>query len=150
MTVIPIFGVITEKKMTKNISVGLGKYFELIIEKSIESGRYSSDREAIREGLRLIDERELKINILREAIKAGEKRGYVKNFDPLKHLCKDVHAAEKINMANISSLDFFPKFSNRKAKEITNLILQLIPKYCFLISKNITLNFIKFTIITEK
>ena len=74
--------------MSKNTSVTFGKHFELIIEKSIESGRYFSASEVIREGLRLIGEREQKINILREAIESGEKSGYVKNFDPLKHLEK--------------------------------------------------------------
>ena len=44
--------------MSKNTSVTLGKHFEKIIEKSIESGRYSSASEVIREGLRLVDERE--------------------------------------------------------------------------------------------
>jgi antitoxin ParD1/3/4 len=34
--------------------------------------------EVIRAGLRLIDEREQKIQLLREAIEAGEKSGYVK------------------------------------------------------------------------
>ncbi len=74
--------------MSKNTSVTLGKHFEKIIEKSIESGRYSSASEVIREGLRLVDEREQKIKMLRDAIEAGEKSGYVKNFDPLKHLEK--------------------------------------------------------------
>jgi len=54
--------------MSKNTSVTLGDYFESIIEKSIETGRYSSASEVIREGLRLVDEREQKIKILREAI----------------------------------------------------------------------------------
>lgn len=74
--------------MAKNTSVTLGDHFEDIIEKSIKSGRYSSASEVIRAGLRLIDEREQKIRILREAIEAGEKSGYVKNFDPVKHLAK--------------------------------------------------------------
>jgi len=75
-------------EMSKNTSVTLGEHFEEIIEKSIESGRYSSASEVIREGLRLVEEREKKINLLREAIEAGEKSGYVKNFDPIKHLAK--------------------------------------------------------------
>ncbi len=74
--------------MAKNTSVTLGEYFEKIIVKSIESGRYSSASEVIREGLRLVDEREQKVKILREAIEAGEKSGYVENFDPGKHLEK--------------------------------------------------------------
>lgn len=74
--------------MSKNTSVTLGEHFEQIIGKSIESGRYSSASEVIREGLRLVEEREQKIKILRDAIEAGEKSGYVKNFDPIKHLKK--------------------------------------------------------------
>jgi len=79
--------------MAKNTSVTLGEHFEKIIEHSIESGRYSSASEVIRAGLRMIDERERKIDLLNKAIKAGEKSGYVKNFDPLKHL-------EKLNRKN--------------------------------------------------
>jgi len=72
--------------MSKNTSVTLGDYFEQIIDRSIDSGRYSNASEVIREGLRLVDEREQKIQLLREAIEAGEKSGYIKNFDPIKHL----------------------------------------------------------------
>jgi len=72
--------------MSKNTSVTLGKHFERIIEQSIQSGRYSSASEVIRAGLRLVDEEEQNIRLLREAISAGENSGYVKNFDPVKHL----------------------------------------------------------------
>ena len=74
--------------MAKNTSVTLGDHFEDIIEKSIQSGRFSSASEVIRAGLRLVDEREQKIRILRDAIEVGEQSGYVKNFDPIKHLTK--------------------------------------------------------------
>jgi hypothetical protein len=40
--------------------------------------------------LRLVDEREQKIKILREAIEAGERSGYVDKFDPMKNL-KDLN-----------------------------------------------------------
>lgn len=73
---------------SKNTSVTLGAHFEKIIESSIAEGRYASASEVIRAGLRLIDEREQKIRLLKEAIEAGEKSGYVKNFDPIKHLAK--------------------------------------------------------------
>jgi antitoxin ParD1/3/4 len=73
---------------SKNTSVTLGEHFERIIHNSIESGRYSSASEVIRAGLRLIDEEETKIRILQEAIEAGERSGYVKNFDPVKHLAE--------------------------------------------------------------
>jgi antitoxin ParD1/3/4 len=74
--------------MTKNTSITLGKHFESIIQKSIESGRYSSVSEVVRAGLRLIDEEERKIELLKEAIEAGEKSGYVEDFDPIKHLAE--------------------------------------------------------------
>ena len=74
--------------MSKNTSITLGDHFEKIIARSIESGRYSSVSEVIRAGLRLIEEREQKIDLLREAIEAGQNSGYVKNFDPVEHLKK--------------------------------------------------------------
>jgi len=74
--------------MSKNTTVTLGEHFEDIIEKSIESGRYSSASEVIREGLRLVEKREKKISLLNIAIEAGEKSGFVKNFDPINHLAK--------------------------------------------------------------
>ena len=77
--------------MSKNTSITLGDHFEKIIENSIATGRYASASEVIRAGLRKIDEEEQKIKILREAIEAGEKSGYVKNFDPVNFLEK-MHA----------------------------------------------------------
>ena len=74
--------------MARNTSILLGEHFEKFISTKISSGKYNSASEVIREGLRLVDEREQKIKILRDAIEAGEKSGYVKNFDPVKHLEK--------------------------------------------------------------
>ena len=74
--------------MPKNTSITLGDYFEQVIQNSINSGRYASVSEVIRAGLRLVDEEEKKIKLLREAIEAGEKSGYVKNFDPVQHLAE--------------------------------------------------------------
>lgn len=72
--------------MAKNTSVTLGVHFEEIIQKSIQSGRYSSASEVIRAGLRMVDEQEQKIKLLRDAIQAGEQSGYIENFDPTKYL----------------------------------------------------------------
>jgi len=74
--------------MSKNTSITLGDYFQGIIQNGIESGRYASTSEVIRAGLRLIDQEEKKIKILKAAIEAGEKSGYVKDFDPDKHLAE--------------------------------------------------------------
>ena len=56
-------------------SYSIGKHFEGFIERLIESGRYSTASEVIRDGLRLIEEREqsreAKLEALRAAIQEG-------------------------------------------------------------------------------
>jgi antitoxin ParD1/3/4 len=63
--------------MQKNTSVTLGKHFEEFITQQIKNGRFSSASEAIRAGLRLLEEREIKLNALRQALKEGEESGFV-------------------------------------------------------------------------
>ncbi len=62
--------------MQKNTSVTLGKHFEVFINQQIKIGRYSSASEAIRAGLRLLEEKEIKMATLRKALVAGEQSGY--------------------------------------------------------------------------
>jgi antitoxin ParD1/3/4 len=61
--------------MTMATSYSIGKHFENFIEKLIESGRYSTASEVIRDGLRIIEEREqsreAKLEALRAAIQEG-------------------------------------------------------------------------------
>ena len=61
--------------MHKNTSVTIGKHFETFIAQQIESGRFTSASEAVRAGLRLLEERTLKVQALRRAIDEGEKSG---------------------------------------------------------------------------
>lgn len=61
--------------MQKNTSVTLGKHFEEFIATQIESGRYSSVSEAVRAGLRLLEEREARLAVLRQALVEGEESG---------------------------------------------------------------------------
>ena len=62
--------------MQKNTSVTIGPHYEKFISKQIEVGRYSSASEAIRAGLRLLEERELKLTALRRVLKEGEDSGF--------------------------------------------------------------------------
>jgi antitoxin ParD1/3/4 len=60
-------------------SYALGDRLERFVDKLVKSGRYNSKSEVVREGLRLLldreDEREAKIAALREAFRQGEESG---------------------------------------------------------------------------
>ena len=62
----------------KNTSITIGSHFEKFIAKQIKIGYYGSTSEAIRDGLRLLEEREIKLAALRKELIAGEKSGKAK------------------------------------------------------------------------
>ncbi len=59
--------------MPKNTSVTLGEHFEGFIADQIKDGRFASTSEVVRAALRLLEERELKVTALRQALKEGEE-----------------------------------------------------------------------------
>src|SRR5437667_12323307 len=74
-------------------NVVLTKHQEKLIEKLVGSGRYQNASEVLREGLRLVEQREAenaaKLEILREAARVGFgafARGEFKEFDGIEDL----------------------------------------------------------------
>ncbi len=63
--------------MEKSTSVTLGEHFESFIDRQVHNGRFVSTSEAVRAGLRLLEEWELKLAVLRQALKEGEESGFV-------------------------------------------------------------------------
>ena len=72
--------------MSKNTSITLGSYFDQFIQSILREGRYKNASEAVRAGLRLLEEEEQKIIALRHAIDEGVNSGIDENFDADEHL----------------------------------------------------------------
>jgi antitoxin ParD1/3/4 len=66
-------------------SYTIGEHFETLVRDLVQSGRYSSASEVMRDGLRLLEERELlreiKLKALREAIQEGIDSGPSEPWD---------------------------------------------------------------------
>jgi len=72
----------------KNTSVSIGAHFEQFIAQQINDGRYGSTSETVRAGLRLLEERELKLAAIQEALIQGKESGRADYS--LKGLIKDI------------------------------------------------------------
>jgi antitoxin ParD1/3/4 len=88
--------------MTMATSYSIGKHFEEFIASLIASGRYSTASEIIRDGLRIIEEREqrreAKLEWLRAAIQEGLDSGPAREVDP-KTLAAEVKARGRQRLA---------------------------------------------------
>ena len=74
--------------MGRNTSISLGDYFENFVDSKLSSGRYKNASEVIRAGLRLLEEDENRIQILKSAIKDGLDSGISKDFNAIENLKK--------------------------------------------------------------
>jgi antitoxin ParD1/3/4 len=68
--------------MGKNTSISIGHHFDSFIQNQIDTGRYASTSEVVRAGLRLLEQEEEKLKLLRQALIEGEESGWVENFNP--------------------------------------------------------------------
>jgi antitoxin ParD1/3/4 len=68
--------------MAKNTSISLGEHFAGFIDAQVATGRFGSASEVVRAGLRLLEEQDMKLKALRDALIEGESSGPAKPFDP--------------------------------------------------------------------
>ena len=63
------------------MNVSVGERWERFVERTLRSGRYGSASEVVREGLRLVEERESKLYALRATLQASIDEGGVATDD---------------------------------------------------------------------
>ena len=74
-------------------SYNLGDHFERLIQQLVEAGRYEDTREVLRDGLRMVEERERKLAALDAAIARGladADAGRVHGVDEVRSRLHDV------------------------------------------------------------
>jgi antitoxin ParD1/3/4 len=67
--------------MGKNTSFSLDEHYSAFIEDEVASGRYRSASDVVRSALRLLEDRETQLRVLREALISGERSGESTPFD---------------------------------------------------------------------
>ena len=77
------------------MNVSLGDRWENFVAAAVEQGRYGSASEVVREGLRLVEEREAKLAALRQTVDAAIERGG-------SHSDSDVEKAVKARLAQFA------------------------------------------------
>ncbi len=82
--------------MQKNTSITLGNHFDRLIASMVENGRFNSVSEAVRAGLRLLEEHEQKVIALRRALEEGEKSGDTTAFD-MEEIIAEARQEEGLN-----------------------------------------------------
>lgn len=65
----------------KTTSVALGAYFDNFIRSKIDEGRYNNASEVIRAGLSLLEEKEYRLQELKNAMAEGPESGIATDFN---------------------------------------------------------------------
>lgn len=76
---LPIVGII--RGVGKNTSFSLDEHYSAFIEEEVASGRYRSASDVVRTALRLLEDRETRLRVLRQSLVAGELSGESAPFD---------------------------------------------------------------------
>lgn len=74
------------------MNVSLGERWEKFVEQTVREGRYGSASEVVREGLRLVEEREARLTALRDHLNASIAAGGTNGDDEL-----DAALADEVN-----------------------------------------------------
>ena len=84
-------------------SYSIGKHFEELIDNLVDSGRYATASEVMREGLRLVEEREerrqAKLGALRAEIQKGFDSGPMEEVGDLRQWLDDIKARGRQRLA---------------------------------------------------
>ena len=82
------------------MNVSIGERWETFVESALKAGRYGSASEIVREGLRLVEEREAKLQALRNTLDASIARGGAHNDEAVgRHVDAALDAWENIATA---------------------------------------------------
>jgi antitoxin ParD1/3/4 len=77
------------------MNVSIGDRWEIFVEKIVKDGRYSSASEVVREGLRLVEEREERLKALRDEIDSAILRGGENSAEDIDTMIDGLVAASK-------------------------------------------------------
>ncbi|MDT0498130.1 type II toxin-antitoxin system ParD family antitoxin [Algiphilus sp. W345] len=79
LAALPYFGTLPSRDgtharqiMGRNTSISLGSHFTDFVDERVKAGRFASASEAVRAGMRLLEQEEAKLDLLRKTLAAGE------------------------------------------------------------------------------
>lgn len=98
----------------KNTSISLGNYFDQFVQSQVSVGRYKNVSEVIRAGLRLLENEEIKVIALKNAIQEGLNSPRVEDFNFDENLKK--LKAQKRKNENICPTNKISRYQNQTCR----------------------------------